>query len=71
MTFIQAAQKLGVPKKSLNVYYLDLKIAQYLNFDFSSNMDKKVSILRKFCRENQDKYDKEVIYSSDEITEKC
>lgn len=71
MTYIEAAKKLGVPKKSLNVYYLDIKIAQYLNFDFSAHMDKKVSILRKFCRDNQEKYDKESIYSSDEITERC
>lgn len=42
------AEKIGVPKKTLDDYYSSCKLGCVFGFDFMSNLDKKIHVLRKF-----------------------
>ena len=45
-----AAQKVGVSKKSLDDYLLQLRFGKKFGFDFESNKNSKVGILRLFVK---------------------
>lgn len=50
-----AATKVGVSKKSLDDYLLQLRFGKKFGFDFESNKDQKVGILRMFVKKEKDK----------------
>ena len=50
-----AAQKVKVSKKSLDDYLLQLRFGKKFGFDFQSNNDKKVGVLRCFVKDMKDK----------------
>ena len=45
-----AAQKVGVSKKSLDDYLLQLRFGKKFGFDFETNKNNKVGILRLFVK---------------------
>ena len=40
-----------IPKKTLDDYYMQIKVASDHHFDFQKNLDEKIGVLRKFARE--------------------
>lgn len=40
----------GVPKKSLDDYYYQLRMAEKFEFDFEGSLDKNISVLRKYVK---------------------
>ena len=48
-----AADKVGVSKKSLDDYLLQLRFGKKFNFDFESNRNNKVGVLRTFVKERK------------------
>lgn len=50
-----AATKVGVSKKSLDDYLLQLRFGKKFGFDFEKNKDQKVGILRMFVKKEKDK----------------
>lgn len=54
----EAALYTGVPKKSLDDYYYQLRVGEKYNFDFELNRDKNISVLRKFVKVNMPKRSK-------------
>lgn len=51
VTLEEAAKRVGVPKKTLDDYYAQVKLAKEYGFDFQAHMDLKIGTLRKFVRE--------------------
>jgi len=51
MSLLEVAKIVGVSKKSLDDYYYQLRLGEFYRFDFSSNLDEKVGILRAFVKE--------------------
>ena len=49
----QAAAKVKMPKKSLDDYLLQIRMAAKLGFDFSENGHKKVGVLRTFVKKER------------------
>ncbi|EAR90636.2 hypothetical protein TTHERM_00123860 (macronuclear) [Tetrahymena thermophila SB210] len=47
------ADEIGISKKTLDYYYLELRTAEYFCFDFDSNLDKKMGILRDYIQESK------------------
>lgn len=45
-----AAKVLGISKKSLDDYFLILRIAEELNYDFETNLKNKMGHLRAFIK---------------------
>jgi hypothetical protein len=45
-----AAKKVGISKKSLDDYLLQLRAAKNFGFDFNANKDKKIGYLRSFVK---------------------
>lgn len=58
MSLEDAAEKVGVSKKSLDDYLSQLRQGRGLGFDFNENKDQKVGFLRQFVKENSNKYNK-------------
>ena len=50
-----AANKVGVSKKSLDDYLLQLRFGKKFGFDFEQNKDQKVGILRLFVKNEKAK----------------
>ena len=50
-TLEAAAQKIGLSKKSLDDYLLMMRYGRKFGFDFDSNKDAKVGVLRSFVKE--------------------
>ncbi len=48
----QAANVIGISRKTLDDYFLQLRRADDLGFDFEDNKNKKMGVLRKFVKEN-------------------
>ena len=46
----EAAEKVGISKKSLDDYMLQLRLGKKFGFDFEKNKDKKVGVLRAFIK---------------------
>ena len=51
MSLEQAAEKVGVSKKSLDDYLAQLRAGRNFGYDFNLNKDKKVCDLRKFVKD--------------------
>ncbi|KAL4496116.1 hypothetical protein ABPG72_015538 [Tetrahymena utriculariae] len=47
------ANEIGISKKTLDYYYLELRTAEYFCFDFDRNLDKKMGILREYIQESK------------------
>ena len=50
----EAAKKVGISKKSLDDYLLQLRAAKKYNFPFNDNKDKKIGYLRSFVKRKQE-----------------
>ena len=50
LNLTKAAKLIGISKKSLDDYYLVLRIGQILGFDYETNMDSKMGDLRAYIR---------------------
>lgn len=50
-----AAQKVGVSKKSLDDYLLQLRFGKKFGFDFQKHKDDKVGVLRTFVKKEKSK----------------
>lgn len=50
-----AAQKVGVSKKSLDDYLLQLRFGKKYGFDFQAHKDDKVGVLRTFVKKEKSK----------------
>lgn len=48
-----AAQKVGVSKKSLDDYLLQLRFGRKYGFDFQQHRDDKVGVLRTFVKDKK------------------
>lgn len=55
----EAAKEVGVSKKSLDDYLLQLRFGKKFNFDFEKNKLEKVGTLRHFVKVEKDKVKKE------------
>lgn len=53
ITLDEAAKMVGVAKKTLDDYYMQIKSASEHHFDFQKNLDEKIGLLRRFVREKQ------------------
>jgi len=49
----EAARKIGISKKSLDDYLLQLRLGRRFGFDFNSNKNTKVGVLRTFVKEHK------------------
>lgn len=47
----QSAELIGIPRKTLEDYFLVLRSGKTLEFDFSKNRKRKIGTLRSFLRE--------------------
>ena len=52
-TLESAAEVVGVAKKTLDDYYANIRVAESYGFDFQTNMNQKIGVLRKFVRVHQ------------------
>lgn len=50
LTYQQAADEIGISKKTLSNYYEHLKLGKYFQFDFNNNKHNKVNVLNKFIK---------------------
>ena len=50
-----AANKVGVSKKSLDDYLLQLRFGKKFGFDFEKNRDEKVGVLRLYVKQEKEK----------------
>jgi hypothetical protein len=67
MTLQDAAVYINVPKKTLDDYFLIIKKAKALNFDFNANMGERFGIVRSFVKKAKAKSNKkEVAYGCDD-----
>lgn len=58
MSLEEAADKVGVSKKSLDDYLSQLRQGRALGFDFNVHKDQKVGYLRQYVKENSAKASK-------------
>lgn len=50
-----AARLVGISKKSLDDYLLQLRFGRMFGFEFLKNRDENIGMLRKFVREHKEK----------------
>lgn len=46
----ESAEIIGISKKSLDDYYYQLRLGEKYEFDFKSNLNEKVGLLRSFIK---------------------
>jgi len=63
----EAAKIIGISKKSLDDYLLQLRLGRKYGFSFNSNKDSKVGILRSFVKKNRSKNDNLKIDTDDDL----
>lgn len=51
MNLQEAAQVIGISKKSLDDYFYQLRLGEKYDFDFSMHMDEKIGALRTYIKE--------------------
>ena len=69
-----AAKKVGISKKSLDDYLLQLRAAKECKFDFINDKDKKIGFLRSFVKSRKERNEKNAIMISEiqkQVQEKC
>lgn len=54
----EAAAQVGVSKKSLDDYLLQLRFGKKFGFDFEAHKEEKVGVLRLFVKQEKDKIKK-------------
>lgn len=54
MSLDKAAEMVGISRKTLDDYNLQLKRAEVYKFDFEKHKHDKMGILRKFVKENME-----------------
>ena len=59
LTLDEAANKVGISKKSLDDYLIQLRIGKFFNFNFTEHKNDKVGILRAFVKKHKQQYEKE------------
>lgn len=52
-TLESAAREVGIAKKTLDDYFMHLRLAEKYNFDFKLNRQAKIGVLRNFVRQSQ------------------
>lgn len=57
MSLDDAAKIIGISKKSLDDYLIQLRIGKTFGFDFNEHKDDKVGVLRNFVKANKANYD--------------
>ena len=67
MSLEDAADKVGVSKKSLDDYLSQLRQGRSLGFDFNMNKDHKVGFLRQFVKDNSVKHMKQISVRKGEV----
>ena len=67
-TLEQAANKVGISKKSLDDYLIQLRIGKFFNFNFTEHKNDKVGILRAFVKKHKPQYEKEKYSIKNEST---
>jgi len=55
-TLEEAAEKVGIAKKTLDDYLLQIRAGKKYGFDFNKHSEGKVGVLRSFVREHKDKH---------------
>ena len=56
-TLEQAADKVGISKKSLDDYLIQLRIGKMFGFNFTEHKNDKVGILRAFVKKHKAEYE--------------
>lgn len=55
---LQAADLVGISKKSLDDYFCQLRLGEKFGFDFHQNLDEKIGVLRTFVKKHRPKNEK-------------
>ena len=55
VSLMEAAKTMKISKKSLDDYFLQLRLGELYGFDFSKNLNKGVGILRSYIKEKSNK----------------
>ena len=58
LTLEQAAEKVGISKKSLDDYLIQLRIGRMFGFNFTEHKNDKVGVLRAFVKYHKKEYEK-------------
>jgi uncharacterized protein (DUF2267 family) len=53
LSLTEAAKLIGVSKKTLDDYFLQLRLGELYGFDFKENLDSKIGVLRSHIRRNE------------------
>lgn len=48
-----AAKMVGISKKSLDDYFCQLRLGEQYDFDFKSNLDKGIGVLRSYVKQQK------------------
>ena len=67
MSLEEAADRVGVSKKSLDDYLSQLRQGRALGFDFNEHKDQKVGFLRQYVKDKQSKQSKMGVKSEPEL----
>ncbi len=52
---------MNLPKKTLDDYFYQIKQGEFYGFDFDTNLNEKIGVLRKFVKENHKKKPEQTI----------
>jgi len=55
VSLTEAAKMVGISKKTLDDYFLQLRLGELYGFDFKNNLDEKIGLVRAHIRKNEDK----------------
>lgn len=55
MSLTDAAKVVGISKKTLDDYFLQLRLGELYGFDFKNNLDEKIGQVRAHIRKHEDK----------------
>lgn len=56
MSLQEAAKMVGLPKKSLDDYYYQLRLGEKYDFDFKAHLFDRVGVLRTYLKNLKDNY---------------
>jgi len=69
MSLEEAAQRVGISKKSLDDYLLQIRFGKKYGFNFNDHFNEKVGILRTFVKKHKGKIPTKVEEGSDDLSE--
>lgn len=55
VSLTEAAKLIGISKKTLDDYFLQLRLGELYGFDFKNNLDEKIGVVRAHIRKHEDK----------------